>query len=98
MQHIFFAVRDQNIAVFVDMADITGHEIATAFDFTKNFLVILGTVPISLHDLGTADGELTILTLGQRYQIGIQVDGLDVRTRYGEPNCADFALCLISGI
>ena len=71
--HVLFAIGNQNIPFLIDMADVTGQKITFSVYLAKYFFVFARPLPVALHDLRTADGNLTVFTLGQFIEPGIDV-------------------------
>jgi hypothetical protein len=60
--HVFFAVRDDHVSAFVHVADVAGEKITAAVDLPEHRGGFIRSVPVALHDLGTADGHFAVFS------------------------------------
>ena len=88
----FFAIGNQDIPFVIDMTDITGQKVTLPVYLTKYFFVFIRSLPVALHDLGTADGNLTVFTPGQFVEPGIDVYNFYIGARQRETDGADLSL------
>src|SRR4051794_14197665 len=84
--HVLLAVDDEEVAVLVDLGHISRVEPAVAHDLLRGVVA----VPVALHEVVTADGDLAPLTL--RDLLAVLVDDLHLHALVRRADRAGLAL------
>ncbi len=89
--HIFFTVCNGNIAVRINIADVSGEKIAFPVQLPEHFIIGIRTLPVPFHYLWAAYGNLSVLSPGHLFGTGFNVKDFHVSAGNGKSNGAYFA-------
>src|SRR5579883_1671843 len=82
--HVFLAVDDEEIAIFVHVADVAGAKISTR----ESGCCFIRPAPITARDIGAADADLPDLAGGQFAQRIVESDDSEFDSRHRQTDCA----------
>ncbi len=96
--HVLLAVGDEKVAFFIKVPDVSREEETLAIKLAKHQCILVGTVPVALHDLGAANGNLPVLSRGKFFGSRLHVHDLHVGSRHGKSHRAKLPVLFASRV